>query len=406
MSRDRPRRFTLKGIAAKLGLDGCEIFPKQVRLDPDRGDIGNWIIMPYFGDTYGGKLCEQVGVRKTGGEMLIDEFVELAEERRVSAEQLAELAAKNANSAKKARVTDDGRPLPGAPECLRRAVENGVPGGKRNEVMFNLGVFATKAHGKENLKGKLFEYNAAYMKPLLTDDEVELVIKSLAKKDYSYRRENGSVCCSACEHPSVCAGLFGSGGDLPTIIELKKVMSEPPTWTVLLPEGPLENLTTNEWVNFRTFNDIVYERYGRRYPSTGAQKQWDIMLNATPWTEEEPPAGVGEDVVFLELLTEFLTGYQVAERDVDLLTGRPWDDVERGRLWFRMREIGEFISRSKALQRHLNDRIWFGKQIRKLGGDYAAKKLLGHTHWFWWVPSPVIRKPVLLPAPEPKPEVL
>ena len=38
----------LKYIAANLGYGGCEIFPKQITLNLERGDVGNWLNLPYF----------------------------------------------------------------------------------------------------------------------------------------------------------------------------------------------------------------------------------------------------------------------------------------------------------------------------------------------------------------------
>jgi len=35
-------------IAAALGFSGCEIFPKQDQILADRGDVGNFINLPYF----------------------------------------------------------------------------------------------------------------------------------------------------------------------------------------------------------------------------------------------------------------------------------------------------------------------------------------------------------------------
>ena len=47
----------LREFAKKLGLNaGTEIFPKQTKLDED--GTGNWIIAPYFGDTFGGMLFD------------------------------------------------------------------------------------------------------------------------------------------------------------------------------------------------------------------------------------------------------------------------------------------------------------------------------------------------------------
>jgi hypothetical protein len=79
----------LSGMAAVLRLDDSEIFPKQAQ--HKEGGTGNWMVMPYFGNTYDGKLREQVGIRHTGAEMDPEEFLRLAEERRLTSEQLAEL---------------------------------------------------------------------------------------------------------------------------------------------------------------------------------------------------------------------------------------------------------------------------------------------------------------------------
>src|SRR6185312_11457227 len=42
---------TLKSWCALLKLGKVEIFPKQTQLKVEDGDLGNWLNMPYFGDT-------------------------------------------------------------------------------------------------------------------------------------------------------------------------------------------------------------------------------------------------------------------------------------------------------------------------------------------------------------------
>jgi hypothetical protein len=39
---------TLTQIASALGYAGCEIFPKQVKLNLESGDVGNFLNMPYY----------------------------------------------------------------------------------------------------------------------------------------------------------------------------------------------------------------------------------------------------------------------------------------------------------------------------------------------------------------------
>jgi TOTE conflict system primase-like protein len=63
----RAVQAAVRAMMAALGHAGCEIFPKQSQLLVDRGDQGNWMIAPYFGGTFGGKLREQAGLKRTGG---------------------------------------------------------------------------------------------------------------------------------------------------------------------------------------------------------------------------------------------------------------------------------------------------------------------------------------------------
>jgi len=77
----------LKVFRQQLGLkEETEIFPKQT----ENKDVGNGIAMPY-GTDFGGKIRQQVGLKKTGAEMELSEFLQRADNSKVSPEQLAEL---------------------------------------------------------------------------------------------------------------------------------------------------------------------------------------------------------------------------------------------------------------------------------------------------------------------------
>jgi len=41
-------------ISRKPRLAGCEIIPKQTKIISEQGDQGNWIVMQYYGDDFGG----------------------------------------------------------------------------------------------------------------------------------------------------------------------------------------------------------------------------------------------------------------------------------------------------------------------------------------------------------------
>lgn len=71
----------LRGITATLGIAGVEVFPKQTTILIQRGDVGNWLNMPYFGNTRRGIILDPNGnVRELD---LID-FLNLAYDNRIN----------------------------------------------------------------------------------------------------------------------------------------------------------------------------------------------------------------------------------------------------------------------------------------------------------------------------------
>jgi hypothetical protein len=61
---------TLKHIAAALGYGGCETFPKQIKLCLERGDVGNFLNMPYYDSEDGLRYA----VKDDGQSATLEEF--------------------------------------------------------------------------------------------------------------------------------------------------------------------------------------------------------------------------------------------------------------------------------------------------------------------------------------------
>ena len=70
----------LREIAAGLGYGGLEIFPKQRQVLADRGDIGSWLNMPYFG----GEDSTRYGLSEKAEALGIDDFLAFALERQIT----------------------------------------------------------------------------------------------------------------------------------------------------------------------------------------------------------------------------------------------------------------------------------------------------------------------------------
>src|SRR3569833_2186117 len=124
-------RARLRQLSASMGWGDSEIFPKQNEILADRGDLGNWLNMPYLSAA----STQRYGVKETGMAMSLDEFLSYAERRKVRLQD----------------VEEPGEPedetLNDGPPCLQHLVEVGFPEGTRNNGLFGLGIFCKKKFG-------------------------------------------------------------------------------------------------------------------------------------------------------------------------------------------------------------------------------------------------------------------
>jgi hypothetical protein len=150
-------RTKLQEYAAALGYGRAEIFPKQSEVLPERGDIGSWINMPYFGDLSGNRAA----FTAEGEPLSAKSFLQICALKRVS---VAELRA--------ARASKPSAELSDGPPCLQHLVTAGFPQGTRNNGLFGLGVYARKKHGSMFGAHHLEEYNSKYFQPPLASTEV------------------------------------------------------------------------------------------------------------------------------------------------------------------------------------------------------------------------------------------
>jgi hypothetical protein len=163
-------RDALAEMARRLSLRECEIFPKQSKVEVS--GTGNWIAMPYFGSTFGGKIREQAGLRIHGGELTLDEFLRAAEGSRLTPEALLDFTRKDGNSSRrgKRRGRSSGSDQAGRAYAEQKLVEYmtelaDTPDGQRNNKLaaaaFHLGTMVARdwidrGHVRESL-WRIFE---------------------------------------------------------------------------------------------------------------------------------------------------------------------------------------------------------------------------------------------------------
>lgn len=201
----------LEAWAAAIGYGGVEVFPKQTkRVNAD--DIGNWLNMPYFG-----AKTEHGTVRYAfrDGEPILDvsEFLKYVEGYRT-----ADISQRlNLGSGD---LFEDG------PPCLKALeVKGGFSEGTRNNGMFSVGVYLRQRF-PDDWRSKILEYNGQLCDPALDTGEVNRLINSVGKKDYSYNCDQPPI-KQHCNKSACYRCKYGVGVDVNELIE--KLSKDSPT---------------------------------------------------------------------------------------------------------------------------------------------------------------------------------
>ena len=160
-------RNKLTQMAALIGHSQSEIFPKQSSISLEKGDLGNFLNLPY----YNGNKSVRYALKENGTTASLEEFFEIYNKNVVD-------SLDDIGGSKDEDIIKDG------PPCLQALCGQGFPPGTRNNGLFNIGVY-TKKFDPDNWERLLEEYNQKYMQPPLDHKEVATVVGQLNKKRLS-----------------------------------------------------------------------------------------------------------------------------------------------------------------------------------------------------------------------------
>jgi hypothetical protein len=213
-------------VSAALGYGGSEIFPKQVKLHLDRGDVGNFLNLPYYDAEEGLRYA----IKDDGTSATLEEFFKLVETHVQTPEQVLGLQVTETPDA----ILKDG------PPCLQTLCANKISEGGRNNGLFNIGVYLRKAY-PDSWETEILTYNMQYLEPPLPLNEVNIVAKQLERKEYAYKCGDSPI-NSYCNKDLCRTRRFGVGAAVQgaAIANLRKYNSTPPVWFLDVNGEPLE----------------------------------------------------------------------------------------------------------------------------------------------------------------------
>lgn len=335
----------MREFASYLGYGNSEIFPKQTRIVPERGDIGQWINMPYFnaGQT------DRYALDERGKRLDVTDFITYANSRAVTVDQLMEV-----------KLGKD-KILPDAPPCLNHLADMGFPEGTRNNGLFNIAVYAKRAH-PDNWEKHVEDFNSKHMNPPLGPTEVLGVIKSLRKdKDFFYTCKAAPICnyCNMPECRKQKWGIGAGGTGLPKFGTLSKLLTEPVIWHLEIEGGGRLELSTEDLQNQRRFQNRCIESLNVMPTMVKAEAWQDIIQGLLEHvTVVEMPIELTASGILKRHLEDFCTGRAQANTKDEILTGKPYTD--NGYHFFRMADFMDYLERRRFREMDLSDiGMWF-----------------------------------------------
>lgn len=360
-------RTKMKEFAAGIGYGTAEIFPKQSEILAERGDIGQWINMPYFDQ----EKTLRYGIDKNGKKLSIQEFIDLAEKSRVSAEEFLKI------SLEMSVDFSDG------PPCLQFLVSHGFSAGMRNDGLFNLGVYLRKAR-PDTWEIDLANCNQKYMKPVLSENEIKAVSKSLRRKIYNYACSKPPICghCNL----DVCRGRLygiGQGAFSLQLAGLTKYATTPPIWFMDIENGGRLELLTTDLQDQLKFQRRCIDSLNKMPPMVD-RILWQNIIQGLldKVTIIEAPVDTTAKGQMIELLEKFLTSRAQARSKDELIIGKPWTDNNRH--WFRMSDLMTYLEKNRYKDMKLNQ---VASALKELGGEHVFVNIKGRGLNIWSVPE-------------------
>lgn len=355
-------RSILEEMASKLGVAGCEIFPKQNTLNVEQGDLGNWLNMPYYNNTRKGVVLRGDELH----EQELDEFLEYAYSKRLNEGEWNSLI-KNIQH----HIDDLDSILEGAPPCIQYILKTqGIPEGSRNKLIYNIAVYCKKKYPESIFEDKIKEIHDKFASDPLSIKELNTVISSVKGKEYRYQCKDAMLkqFCNS----SICVERE-NGIDFSTEIKRIKnatrILTTPPIYAVeveLEAERPSKvYVNTDQLFRQDLFRKECSEQLHKTFVPVST-KQWsqistEIINNAI---NQDPPYDMMEECQVYFSLIDFLSNRAQTDISVLELDEGVYNCKKKGLIYFNL----------TGFRNHLIRKGLFGKELTnwKLGNKLNA----------------------------------
>lgn len=312
----------MKQIAAHLGYAGCEIFPKQTKLDVSNGDFASWIFMPFGPEA--DMFPEQCCMNESGNAMGLDDSITYAMNKRISREQFLHLFVEEEKA--KANGKANGKRKPsgrwsqdetydltirttfwGGPICMW-AIAHSRCRANQNNFLLSVAIFLKKKY-PDNWEEPLGWVNMNVLEPAGNMDKLQDIIKRLKTKDYEYGC-NDEPMHSHC-NPDACRRMpfgvgAGKGGVDHFELGITIVNRIPRIYIINVGEERMR-LDSHAFLTQQKYKEMCMD-HGVSFPFSMSRNDWETVVrkNIEEATIVEPSEILKTSVSELETLELYL----------------------------------------------------------------------------------------------------
>lgn len=298
-----PFQKALRKLSIWMGFPNAEIFPKQVSIPFEAGDLGSFVVLPGFGIGLD-KAREQFSACTT----TIKEFN---------------------------KITDEGEFADG-PACLSPLIKLGQANGfsNRNLTLYQLAVYF-RYNSPAGWKERVQEYNSTVFDEPLPENEVNALIGQLEKNAKCHYRCSGEPFEAVCNKNNCQTRKFGvaareSASSIISPEGITVLLTDPPIYfaTLINPMTGVEHrvkLTSDQLINVNQFKKRCLETI-QALPSLPKQVDWESVVNNLMQSAQHLPVPfeMTEEARVLDAIYRYCLTSVKSTKPEDLLRGRVW----------------------------------------------------------------------------------
>lgn len=381
----------LQEWSQELGLKNpndrpLEIFPKQRKLEPN--GQGSWISLPYYNINSPVRFAIIDGKQAS-----FEEFLDYAEQKTI--------ALVKKTTSKTLPVLEDRNVFVNGPPCLQVIEqEGGLKEGDRNTGLYNVGIYF-QLSDPDNWEQKLILWNEKWAEPSYPEKELDTLIKSLGRTDYSYTCTQNPI-VSRCDIKTCVTRRWGihagkshaAGGTgeriFPDVKGIRKILADPPLYIInIRKQGDADA----SWYTIEcTAPTLIDQGKWRRYvmdtigvlPDRLKAPEWDHVIRELndQFEIEVAPEAATEMGLFRQIAIEYLSRYNNAKDIDDVITGSPYLEKETNTVLFQSQYFLQFIRAQKKLN-WPPGKIW--SMIQNVGGTTEKRIVRNREVQLWTV---------------------